>query len=123
MILAAKINNNPLVDKEKLAQGVASFKSGFKQMWADNENTGWNNIENVANLEILIDKFKEYCSQLDQTAQKEQQVKQAQNAFLIDQLGTKPPVAAYVVANPYASYGYYGSGCGTAYYNTGCGCN
>ena len=41
---------------------------------------------------------------------------QAQNAFLIDQLGTKAPVAAYVVANPYASAGY-------AYYNTGCGCN
>ena len=38
---------------------------------------------------------------------------QAQNAFLIDQLGTKTPVPAYVVANPYASYGaaYYGA-CG-----------
>ena len=40
---------------------------------------------------------------------------QAQNAFLIDQLGTKTPVPAYVVANPYASYG------GT-YFSTGCGC-
>ena len=40
---------------------------------------------------------------------------QAQNAFLIDQLGTKAPVPAYVVANPYSSYG------GT-YFNTGCGC-
>ena len=40
---------------------------------------------------------------------------QAQNAFLIDQLGNKAPVPAYVVANPYASYG------GT-YYNVGCGC-
>jgi hypothetical protein len=40
---------------------------------------------------------------------------QAQNAFLIDQLGTKAPVPAYVVANPYTSYG------GT-YFNTGCGC-
>ena len=40
---------------------------------------------------------------------------QAQNAFLIDQLGTKTPVPAYVVANPYASYG------GT-YFNAGCGC-
>ena len=40
---------------------------------------------------------------------------QAQNAFLIDQLGAKAPVPAYVVANPYASYG------GT-YYNVGCGC-
>ena len=40
---------------------------------------------------------------------------QAQNAFLIDQLGTKAPVPAYVVASPYASYG------GT-YFNAGCGC-
>ena len=40
---------------------------------------------------------------------------QAQNAFLIDQLGAKSPIPAYVVANPYASYG------GT-YFNTGCGC-
>lgn len=42
---------------------------------------------------------------------------QAQNAFLIDQLGTKAPIPAYMVANPYSVYG----GCG--YYNTGCGCN
>ena len=41
---------------------------------------------------------------------------QAQNAFLIDQLGTKAPVPAYVVANPYASAGY-------AYYNAGCNCS
>ena len=34
---------------------------------------------------------------------------QAQNAFLIDQLGTKAPIPAYVVANPYSS-GYY-AGC------------
>ena len=47
---------------------------------------------------------------------------QAQNAFLIDQLGTKAPIPAYVVANPYANYGY---GCGNNYglYSTGCGCN
>ena len=37
---------------------------------------------------------------------------QAQNAFLIDQLGTKVPIPAYVVANPYTSYGYYSTGCG-----------
>lgn len=44
---------------------------------------------------------------------------QAQNAFLIDQLGTKAPIPAYVVANPYASYG----GCGvSAYYNSGTCC-
>ena len=36
---------------------------------------------------------------------------QAQNAFLIDQLGTKAPVPAYVVANPCASGYYAGCGC------------
>ena len=42
---------------------------------------------------------------------------QAQNAFLIDQLATKAPVPAYVVANPYAQ-------CNGVYYNLGCGgCN
>ena len=41
---------------------------------------------------------------------------QAQNAFLIDQLGTKAPIPAYVVANPYSAYGgtYYTAGCGCA---------
>lgn len=36
---------------------------------------------------------------------------QAQNAFLIDQLGTKAPIPAYVVANPYSSGYYVGYGC------------
>ena len=37
---------------------------------------------------------------------------QAQNAFLIDQLGTKAPIPAYVVANPYSAYaGAYYTGC------------
>lgn len=38
---------------------------------------------------------------------------QAQNSYLIDQLGTKAPVPAYVVANPnaiYTGYGYGGYG-------------
>lgn len=43
---------------------------------------------------------------------------QAQNAFLIDQLGTKAPVPAYVVANPYAT-----TYAPANYYTTGCGCN
>ena len=45
---------------------------------------------------------------------------QTQHAFLIDQLGNKAPIPAYVVANPYASYG----GCANyAYFNSGCCCN
>ena len=43
---------------------------------------------------------------------------QAQNAFLIDQLGTKAPVPAYVVANPYAT-----TYAPANYYTAGCGCN
>ena len=46
---------------------------------------------------------------------------QAQNAFLINELGAKAPIPAYVVANPYASYGY--GGCGTTLYANSCGCN
>ena len=42
---------------------------------------------------------------------------QAQNAYLIDQLAAKAPIPAYVVASPYANYGY-----GNTYYNA-CGCN
>lgn len=42
---------------------------------------------------------------------------QAQNAFLLDQLGTKTPIPAYMVANPYVNYG-----CGMNYY-AGCSCN
>lgn len=47
---------------------------------------------------------------------------QAQNAFLIDQLGTKAPIPAYVVANPYVVYG--GGVCSAAntFYGSSCGC-
>lgn len=38
---------------------------------------------------------------------------QAQNAYIIDQLRTKAPIPAYVVANPYSgNNGYAGCGCG-----------
>ena len=41
-----------------------------------------------------------------------------QNAYLVSQLAQRAPIPAYVVQNPYASYG----GCGYPYVNT-CGCN
>lgn len=48
-----------------------------------------------------------------------------QNQYLISQLRPAPE-PAYVVPNPYASYGYYGynngCGCGTNYNNGCCGC-
>ena len=37
---------------------------------------------------------------------------QAQNAYLIDQLGAKVPTAAYIVPNPYASVGCNCCSCG-----------
>lgn len=40
---------------------------------------------------------------------------QAQNAYLVDQLGPKVPIAAYQVPNPFVPYGYSACGC-----NTGC---
>lgn len=44
---------------------------------------------------------------------------QAQNAYLVQQLGAKPVMPAYVVPNPYTgSYNYNYGGCGCNY-NTG----
>ena len=44
---------------------------------------------------------------------------QAQNAYLVQQLGAKPAAPAYVVPNPYTgSYNYNYGGCGCNY-NTG----
>lgn len=40
---------------------------------------------------------------------------QAQNAYLISELGTKAPIPAYTVPNPYASYFNNGCGCGTGF--------
>lgn len=37
---------------------------------------------------------------------------QAQNNYLVSQLGTKAPVPAYVVANPYCNCGTAAYGCG-----------
>ena len=39
---------------------------------------------------------------------------QAQNAYLISELGTKAPIPAYTVPNPYSSY-FNGCGCGTGF--------
>lgn len=40
------------------------------------------------------------------------QPQQAQNNYLVSQLGTKAPVPAYVVANPYCNCGTAAYGCG-----------
>ena len=84
------------------------------------------NISNVAR-DIIENNNNGVRSILDfltqdkiQTLQAENQAlrltasQQAQNAFLVDQLGTKAPIPAYVVANPYSQYisGYYANGCG-----------
>lgn len=47
---------------------------------------------------------------------------QAQNSYLIDQLGAKAPIPAYMVANPNAIYGGYGYGGGCYTALNGC-CN
>ena len=47
---------------------------------------------------------------------------QAQNAYLVDQLATKAPIPAYVVANPNSVFTGYGYGPYATYYGS-CGCN
>ena len=47
---------------------------------------------------------------------------QAQNAYLVEQLGPKVPIAAYQVPNPFIPYGYGYNNCGCGY-SAGCGCS
>lgn len=54
----------------------------------------------------------------ENTALRGQISQSEQNAYLVSQLAQRAPIPAYVVQNPYASYG----GCGYPYGNT-CGCN
>ena len=77
-----------------------------------------NNNNGVRSILDFLTQDKNATLQAENQALRLTASQQAQNAFLIDQLGTKVPVPAYVVANPYANYG----GCGASAYYNGCGC-
>ena len=103
-----EVNYNILTQSNGINTGIANAARDI----IENNNNGVRSIldfltqDKIANLQAENQALRLTASQ------------QAQNAFLIDQLGTKVPVPAYVVANPYANYG----GCGASAYYNGCGC-
>ena len=97
-----EVNYNILTQSNGLNNGIASAARDI----IENNNNGVRSI-----LDFLTqDKIATLTA--ENQALRLNASQQAQNAFLIDQLGTKAPIPAYVVANPYTSYGYYSTGCG-----------
>lgn len=104
-----EVNYNILTQSNGINNGIATAARDI----IENNNAG------VRSILDFLTQDKIATLQAENQALRLTASQQAQNAFLIDQLGTKAPIPAYVVANPYASYG----GCGTAaYYNTGTCC-
>jgi hypothetical protein len=105
-----EVNYNILTQSNGINTGIANAARDI----IENNNNG------VRSILDFLTQDKISTLQAENQALRLTASQQAQNAFLVDQLGTKAPIPAYVVANPYASYG----GCANyAYFNSGCGCN
>ena len=105
-----EVNYNILTQSNGINTGIANAARDI----IENNNNG------VRSILDFLTQDKISTLQAENQALRLTASQQAQNAFLIDQLGTKAPIPAYVVANPCASYG----GCANyAYFNSGCGCN
>lgn len=104
-----EVNYNILTQSNGINTGIASAARDI----IENNNNG------VRSILDFLTQDKISTLQAENQALRLTASQQAQNAFLIDQLGTKAPIPAYVVANPYAAYG----GCSGAAYYAGCGCN
>lgn len=107
-----EVNYNILTQSNGINTGIATAARDI----IENNNAG------VRSILDFLTQDKISSLQAENQALRLTASQQAQNAFLIDQLGTKAPVPAYVVANPYASYGYGGYG---GFYAAGAcgGCN
>lgn len=103
-----EVNYNILTQSNGINTGIANAARDI----IENNNNG------VRSILDFLTQDKISTLQAENQALRLTASQQAQNAFLIDQLGTKVPVPAYVVANPYANYG----GCGATTYYSGCGC-
>ena len=107
-----EVNYNILTQSNGINTNIASTARDI----IDNNNAG------VRSILDFLTQDKIATLQAENQARRLTASQQAQNAFLIDQLGTKAPIPAYVVASPYASYGY--GGYGGYYAASACGgCN
>ena len=107
-----EVNYNILTQSNGINTGVATAARDI----IENNNAG------VRSILDFLTQDKISTLQAENQALRLTASQQAQNAFLIDQLGTKSPIPAYVVANPYANYGYGVAAYGGSTVYGGCGC-
>ena len=107
-----EVNYNILTQSNGINTGIATAARDI----IENNNAG------VRSILDFLTQDKISTLQAENQALRLTASQQAQNAFLIDQLGTKSPIPAYVVANPYANYGYGVAAYGGSTVYGGCGC-
>ena len=107
-----EVNYNILTQANGINTGIATAARDI----IENNNAG------VRSILDFLTQDKISTLQAENQALRLTASQQAQNAFLIDQLGTKSPIPAYVVANPYANYGYGVAAYGGSTVYGGCGC-
>lgn len=119
----SNVNYNMAMNSNALQSAV---QTGFCQTNYNNQNNTRDIIDsqnvntraildaiNANKVEALKDRIAEQSQQISALQLSASQ--QAQNAYLIDQLGTKCPIPAYLTCNPNAPLNYsvnYGCGCG-----------
>lgn len=101
-----EVNYNILTQSNGINTGIATAARDI----IENNNNG------VRSILDFLTQDKIATLQAENQALRLTASQQAQNSYLIDQLGAKAPIPAYVVANPnaiYNGYGYtgYGAGC------------
>lgn len=101
-----EVNYNILTQSNGINTGIATAARDI----IENNNNG------VRSILDFLTQDKIASLQAENQALRLTASQQAQNSYLIDQLGAKAPIPAYVVANPnaiYSGYGYagYGTGC------------
>ena len=101
-----EVNYNILTQSNGINTGIATAARDI----IENNNNG------VRSILDFLTQDKIASLQAENQALRLTASQQAQNSYLIDQLGAKAPIPAYVVANPnaiYTGYGYggYGAGC------------
>ena len=107
-----EVNYNILTQANGINTGIATAARDI----IENNNAG------VRSILDFLTQDKISTLQAENQALRLTASQQAQNVFLIDQLGTKSPIPAYVVANPYANYGYGVAAYGGSTVYGGCGC-
>lgn len=107
--LANGLTSDIVANRFAAQQGVCQVENAINQARYDN-TIGQNSIARAILDYLCQEKISDLQS--ENQALRLAASQQAQNNYLVSQLGTKAPVPAYVVANPYCNCGTAAYGCG-----------